>query len=137
MGKIHLDFHERCDGNVQQLVFIKTTKGEIFGGYTEIGFNSRDGSHKDNNAFVFSLYTRKIYNIKTDKTAIYDNQSYGPCFEGNTCIICIYSKMFTVQSHTCSIKDSYFDGITSDFEINNGEQYFNIQEIEVYQILYN
>ena len=45
--------------------------------------------------------------------------------------------MFDDQSHTCKRNESYFTGITSDFEINNGEKYFNIQEIEVYQILYN
>ena len=39
--------------------------------------------------------------------------------------------------HTCEMNQSYFTGITSDFEINNGEKYFIIQEIEVYQILYN
>ena len=76
-GQNSSDFHKRCDGKVQQLVFIKTTKGEIFGGYTEIGFNNRDGSDKDNNAFVFSLFTRKIYNIKRD---ICDYKNYRPCF---------------------------------------------------------
>ena len=136
-GQNSSDFHKKCDGKVQQLVFIKTTKGEIFGGYTEIGFNNRDGAYKDNNAFVFSLFTRKIYNIKRD---ICDYKNYGPCFEGDnesTWIIHIPSKMFVDQSYTCKMNQCYFNGITSDFEINNGEKYFNIQEIEVYQILYN
>ena len=45
--------------------------------------------------------------------------------------------MLADKSKTCERDESYFNGITSDFEINNGEKYFNIQEIEVYQILYN
>ena len=32
-GKRAYDFHNKCDGIVQQLVFIKTVKGEAFGGY--------------------------------------------------------------------------------------------------------
>ncbi len=52
-------------------------------------------------------------------------------------MIHIPSKMFDGQSYICKMSQSYFNGITSDFEINNGEKYFNIQEIEVYQILYN
>lgn len=33
-GKMASDFHKKCNGKVQQLVFIKTVKGEIFGGCT-------------------------------------------------------------------------------------------------------
>ncbi len=91
------DFHKNYDGKVQQLTSIKTTEGEIFGGYTKIGFYNRDGYYKDNNAFFFSFYKRKIYNIKRDKNAIYDIKSYGPCFAGeseSTWIIHIPSKMF-------------------------------------------
>ena len=139
-GQNSSDFHKKCNEKVQQLTFIKITEGEIFGGYTKIGFYSRDGYYKDNNAFVFSFSKRKIYNIKRDKNAIYDFKSYRPCFAGeseSTWIFGIPSKMFDDQSHNCEMNQSYFTGITSDFEINNVEKYFNIQEIEVYKILYN
>ena len=55
-GQNAYDFHRKCDGKVQQLVFIKTTKGEIFGGYTEVGYRSRDSSAKDNNSFFFFFF---------------------------------------------------------------------------------
>ena len=137
-GQLASDFHKKCDGKVQQLVFIKTTEGEIFGGYTKIGFRNRGKAFQDNNAFIFSLFTRKIYNIKKDQNAIMDFQNNGPCFYSNgDYIIYIPSKMFDDLSNTCGISSSYFEGMKMDFEINNGEKYFNIQEIEVYQILYN
>ena len=139
-GQNSSDFHKKCVGKVQQLIFIKTTKGEIFGGYTEEGFYNRDKYYRDNNAFVFSFYKRKIYNIRRDLNAIYDSKSYGPCFAGeseSSWIIYVPSKMLADKSNTCESDKSNFNGITSDFEINNGEKYFNIQEIEVYQILYN
>ena len=47
------DFHEKCRKYVQQLIFIKTVKGEIFGGYTEIGFRSREGKYEDEKHFYF------------------------------------------------------------------------------------
>ena len=37
-GQNSSDFHKKCGGKVQQLTFIKTTEGEIFGGYKKLGF---------------------------------------------------------------------------------------------------
>ena len=132
-------FHSRCDNKVQQLVFIKTTKGEIFGGYTEEGFRSRNGAIVDNNAFVFSFSTKKIYNAKYNEKAILDSSSSGPSFENGYVYgpFSITSNMLEDKLHTCTIKNSNFNGMTFDYEINNGEECFYIQEIEVYQILYN
>ena len=45
--------------------------------------------------------------------------------------------MFEVNSNTCSVSQSHYEGITKDYEINNGECYFIVQEIEVFQILLN
>ena len=131
-------FHSKCDNKVQLLVFIKTTKGEIFGGYTEEGFRSRNSALKDNNAFVFSFSTKKIYNAKYNEKVIYDHSGYGPYFNasGNG-VIDINSNMLHDKSNTCTIKNSYFEGMTIDYELNNGQQCFYIQEIEIYQILYN
>ena len=131
-------FHKKCDRKVQQLIFIKTTKGEIFGGYTEKGFRSRNSYIDDNNAFLFSFLTRKIYNAIYGKNVIYDNSSLGPCFSGNSnCTILIPCNMLEDRSQTNKKSESYFSGMKIDYELNNGEEYFYIQEMEVYQILYN
>ena len=137
-GQNASDFHNKCDGKVQQLIFIKTTEGEIFGGYTKIGFRSRGNAIKDNNAFIFSFVTKKIYNVKYDKNAIWDCKEYGPCFYSNgNYAFYIPNKMFDDNSNTCKKSESHFEGMNIDYEINNGEFNFNIQEIEVYQVLYN
>ena len=131
-------FHSKCDGKVQQLVFVKTTKGEVFGGYTEIGFRSRNDSLVDNNAFVFSFLTKKIYNSKNNMKVILDSSTDGPYFNASSYgAISIYSNMLEDESHTCDIKHSYFKGMSIDYELNNGVKNFFAQEIEVYQILYN
>ena len=137
-GITSASFHKKCDRKVQQLIFIKTTKGEIFGGYTEKGFRSRNSYIDDNNAFLFSFLTRKIYNAIYGKTVIYDSSSLGPCFSGNSnSTILIPNNMLEDQSHTNKKSESHFSGMKIDYELNNGEEYFYIQEIEVYQILYN
>ena len=120
---------------MKQLIFIKTTEGEIFGGYTKEGYRSRNDSIKDSNAFVFSLSKKKIYHSKKSQNAIFDDKSYGPYFSNH--MIHIENKMLENRSETCLASESYFEGITSDYEINNGEKYFYIQEIEIYQVLFN
>ena len=133
------NFHSKCDKKVQQLVFIKTTKGEIFGGYTEEGFRSRNEGIKDNEAFVFSFSTKKIYNPKNNVDTIYDHSNYGPYFNGSALYgtLHIPSNMLEDKSQTCKISCSYFDGMTIDYELNNGKECFYAEEIEVYQILYS
>ena len=136
-GNKSSDFHKKCDGKVQQLIFIKTTKGETFGGYTEIGFRSRGGNYEDNNSFIFSFSTKKIYGVVGGCDAIYDHKDSGPCFSGKEyCTIYIPSKMFDDESYINKRANSNFKGIIMDYEINNGEKTFHVQEIEVYQILY-
>ena len=88
----------------------------------------------DNNAFFFSCDLKKIYNVKKDRTAIFDNPTSGPTFGNSITIICVANKMFDYNCCTCSVNASCFDGISSDYEINAGEQSFRLQEIEVFQI---
>ena len=45
--------------------------------------------------------------------------------------------MLDDKGNTCAALNSVYDGITSDYEINNGEQYFKVNEIEVFQILFS
>ena len=134
-GKNSVNFFEKCVGKKDQLIFIKTTKGEIFGGYTEIGFHDEGKSIKDNNCFLFSYQKKKIYKAKKDKVHIYDGKNYGPCFRGsNYNIINIQSNMFEKYANTCKASESFFEGITSDYELNNGEQNFYINEMECFQL---
>ena len=92
----------------------------------------------DNNAFVFSFSTKKIYNAKYNKEVIGDFSKCGPMFYAYIGgAIKIPSNMIENSSLTCTISESYFDGMTIDYELNNGEHRFYVQEIELYQILYS
>ena len=140
-------FHQKCDNNPQILVLFKTTKGIILGGYTEIGYKGSGYERIDNKAFFFSCDRKKIYKVKQNKTAIYDaikdkynNNIYGPQFGTNTndlAIIYVCNNMLSCQCSTTDIKYSTYEGLNSDYEVNNGERYFYLQEIEVYKILFD
>ena len=121
-------FHNKCDYKDSVLIFIKPTNGKRFGGYTEIGFNSKDGDKYDDNAFVFSLDKMKIYNIKKGNFAIYcQSDLYG--FK-NT--IYLYNNSFTIKNNrNIGGCENY---PCEQFELN-GEDFFLVSEIEVYQVV--
>ena len=45
--------------------------------------------------------------------------------------------MLESESNTCTVVQSHYEGFTKDYELNNGEMYFFIQEIEIFHILQN
>ena len=130
-------FHQKCDNNHQIIVFFKTTKGFVFGGYTEKGYTGNGNGIIDNNAFFFFCDKKKVYKVKQNKTAIYDGLSYGPTFGYCTTIICVLNNFLSYKCCTTTVSSSTFDGLNTDYEITNGEEYFYLQEIEVYKILFD
>ena len=133
-------FHEKCNNNKQILVIYKTKKGIIFGGYTETGFNGGGGMVYDNKSFVFSCNKKKIYKVKHCYPAIFDGNNNGPTFGYDigfySSIINVKDKMLNFQCSTADIKKSTFEGLDIDYELNNGEKYFYLQDIEVFKIIF-
>jgi hypothetical protein len=135
------DFNKNCNGKNNQLIILKTTKGIIFGGYTERGFqNSKEGKIKDDSVFLFSLYNKKIYNIKKGSYAIYEYTEgkygifFGKC-DGNNPIFLGGSNcdMLLYKCYTCPKSNEEYD-FMYDYELSGGEKKFNLEEIEVFQI---
>ena len=93
----------------------------------DIRYKSSETHPLDDNAFVFSFSTKKIYNIKKGNMDICDYKEYGPCFNSNNeNMISISGKMLENKMNTCKISNCLFEGMTIDYEINNGEKYFYI-----------
>ena len=129
-------FHAECDGKKNVLVLIETNEGVRFGGFTSVGFNSTSGATLDNNAFLFSIDKKKIYNVKMDQKAIYCGLNYGPVFLGGGSLNNIYigGKHFLKEiCNTCVLKDNHYD-IKYDFELNNSKQFFYISNLEIFQV---
>ena len=129
-------FHQKCNSIPETISIIQTTKGYKFGGYTEQTWeNHSNGSYIiDNKSFVFSIDHMKIYNHVQGTDAILHNNNFGPSF-----YYCIHLKKdFSKNENETSGKNSanyHYSGFNRDYELNDGEQYFSVAEIEVFQII--
>ena len=123
-------FHEKCDKHQMTLVLVETTKGRRFGGFTTKTWDGNCLKKVDNDAFVFSLDTKKIYDIRHNEYAIGGYPKFGPVFFG--CQIRIYDEFFKKGGTTCQRGLNY--KTKKDYELNNGEQTYIVKEIEVYDV---
>mgnify|MGYP002624472679 CR=1 FL=1 len=130
------DYHNKCDGKTNTLCVIQTRKGCQFGGYTEVTIDSSGSDYKDPNAFVFSLNKNKIYeNLRKEDSAVCHNKNWGPIFRNDA--FAVWDKnFFSYSKHRLGRKSQLLFGVMNeDYEINNGEEYFGIRELEVFQII--
>ena len=128
-------FHQKCNSIPQTVSIVQTTKGYKFGGYAEKTWENHNGIWiKDDKSFVFSIGHMKIYNNVQGKEAILHNNDYGPSFCG-----CIQIKKDFSNNQNCTWNknnaNQYFSGFNRDYELNDGEQYFSLTEIEVFQVV--
>ena len=128
------NFHLKCDNYRNTLVIIETKKGLIFGGFTSQTWDGDGVDKKDKNAFCFSLDKKKIYNSIKGKNAIYACPDFGPAFEN--CIFEIKDKCFTYGGLCSDDSGKYFDNHEIECEINNGEEQFDVEDIEVFFVLF-
>ena len=130
VGDRAMTFHQHCDNIDISLVLIETTKGVRFGGFTTKTWEGNCQQKLDNDAFVFSIDKNKIYEIIKNEMAIGCYPKFGTVFFG--CQIRIYDNFFNKNSTTCHKKLNF--KTTEDYELNNGEQYFIVKDIEVYSV---
>ena len=77
------DFHREFDGVAKTVTIVKTTNGNIFGGYTDLPWCSNaDGKrYIASNAFIFSLVNgRNQPFIAYVDCSVWCQTSWGPCF---------------------------------------------------------
>ena len=124
-------FYNKVEGKRKTLSFIKTKKGIRFGCYLDIDFKRGNGHTKDNKSFVFSIDRKKIYNNTGDYQI------------NNGCnVINLYDQPIWVKDNFLSNNNSYtskttarsFSGFEKDYELNNYEEHFTVEELEVFQI---
>ena len=140
-------FHQKCDNIKGTLTIMKTSKGMRFGGYTECTWNAdpkKGGQNKkDNNGigFCYSLDLFKIYNNTNEaNSTIRCYEKEGPDFYGGDCYM--FDIYFPINSNTniytgYTVKNNSFGKFEKDYEINNGESKFVLQELEIFQVLYD
>ena len=127
-------FHQKCYGIPKTITLVKTVKGLIFGGYIDKEWDSNFGwISGDENCFIFSFDLKKIYKpIKGEPKYSFDS-NYGPNFSE----FGIGKNLFEKSSLNVQTKQNankYFIEFNSDYEINGGEQEFQVKELEIFQI---
>ena len=123
------EFHNKCDNKGTTIVFIETTKGYKFGGYTELQWDISNKLKKDKSTFIFSFNKKQKYIAIKDSDSIYCSNSEGPRFGSS-----IYPEIYIPNS--LNKGESYNETFLSSRELTNGEQYWDIKELEVYKITY-
>ena len=129
--------HELCDNKQNVLIIMKSETGYIFGGYSKVGFKVNNNCEYkiDNNCFLFSLNLKKIYPVIKDKNVIcHIYETYGLCFY---CSLAFYNN-FISGNEGAQIYNSiqrYFNGFENTYEMNGGQNYFKLNELEVFQLL--
>ena len=150
------DFHSRCDGKPNTLTIVKSTSGNIFGGYTiipweSIAYDVENGYEYDNSAFIFSLvnkenrplifeHTYECENIKEDvaRGSVWSSSEDGPTFGGGHDLY-ISNRSNTNKSSVSHLGNTYTHpdypkGSKRTKAILAGSQSFQVDEIEVFQL---
>ncbi|RGB27413.1 hypothetical protein C1646_819777 [Rhizophagus diaphanus] len=125
-------FHELCDGNVNNVTFIKV-KGteEILGGYNPLEWTSSGSWSKTRDSFIFSFKNRNIsdaiLSIVTNENYALDNSAIcGPQFGRD---LIINSNGYANFSVICCKKNFY------EKSIRDTEDDFSIEDYEVFQMI--
>jgi hypothetical protein len=133
-------FHTNCDNKPNTLTVIKSTNGNVFGGYTEKTWNHALNYKADPNSFIFSLINKLNEPIKikwSQGNGINFGKSYGPTF-GNTDLYIADKSNTNINSYS-NLGHSYTHP-DYRFETNEAKSFlagsynFQVSEIEVYTL---
>ena len=122
------EFHRLCDNKGPTIIFIETAKGYIFGGYTELDWDMSSSFKTDNSTFLFSINNKAKYTRRNNMCSIYCRNDLAPSFGGdkNPDIFCMGSCR---KGQICNCNT-----FANSKELNNGESFFDVKEMEVYKI---
>ena len=132
-GSSFLDFHNKCDYKGITVVFIETTKGYKFGGYTELQWDNYSRGKRDKSTFLFSLNNREKYTARNNNDSIYCHSNCCPWF-GNSS----YPEIYFVNTLNKGMSYEYSQSNTFLLgrKLTNGEEYWDVKELEVHKIIY-
>ena len=126
-GDILNSINYRVEGKRKILTIIKTKKGIRFGCYFDIAFQQGKTMENDNKSFYFSIDRKKIYNNNPENNQI-NNSSNQP--------MNLSDNFLSNNNSYANLKDNItsFSGFEKEYELNDFEQYFTVEELEVFQI---
>jgi hypothetical protein len=135
------EFHRGCDGQANTLTVILDTKGNIFGGFIPVEWESQYCVKADDNLKSFLFTLKNPHNVPARKfaldaekkgKAIYCDSTRGPCFYGlGVCGDCnTHSRNYVLNWGGCYINDTQLKPNL----FFTGSEHFQVKEIEIFEI---
>ena len=133
-GDDYETFHRLCDKKGPTLILIKSKEGFIVGGYTPLNWDEHSGWIKDDQTFVFSFSKNKIYRkISKNSDSIWCTK-YGPYFAEIG--FREKGKKNMSQGYFYYSKNLYFENFNEIIPNEGKDKYFDVEEVEIYNILF-
>ena len=129
-GESFKTFHQKCDNKGSTMTIIETDNHMIFGGYTDLNWDTSNIKKNDKDTFLFSFNHRKKYPKRNDNYSIYCSDTQGPKFGNGPQIY--FDKNFRQGLSDSTEANSFV--LNNKFV--NGEHSWNTKELEVFQIIY-
>ena len=131
-GDTKKDFDKKCLNIQPTLVLIKNKFGNRFGGFTTQNWNyDKESDKKDPLSFIFSLDSKKKYNLGNNNRRAIHTKNYVIYF-GNA-DFCLGEKFLTEKTGWCNSGGGFFE---NEGRYLSTEDRFVVQEFELYQVLY-
>ena len=70
-----VDFHSRCDNKGATITIVRTSTGNIFGGYASLPWGGGSSYTNDSKAFLFSVSLAAKYEVTMASYALQNNTS--------------------------------------------------------------
>ena len=125
------DFHEKCDGKSNTIVFVQAKNGRRFGGFTEAKWDKSNSYKNSPNGFLFSLDNKELFYNKKNECDIYCCGEKGPIF-GDGHDLFIDDNCNRTNNNSDDTNHSY-DTLGKEYALA-GTKYFYVEDYEVYQL---
>ena len=135
-------FHNKCDNQGPTICLCENEKGNIFGGYASIPWDSSGKNKSANGSFLFTLSNiydtppTKYPNTQNYDWAVYHGIKFGPIFGGNNDLRIADNFLNNKQSY-CILGYSYPDILGKGNSVFSGDvntNNFRLKELEVFKL---
>ena len=123
----------------EDLIFlVKTTESRKFGGYAHEKFKKEEFIQKDKKAFLFNLDKKKIYKSKGKSFSIWRGSNTKDSINfGTGTDLKIYHRYKSQDSKTFQTNNDYDYDSKDERLALNGNESFQIENLEIYKVLFN
>ena len=125
-------FHNKCNGVINTVTFVKAKNGRKFGGFASKSWHSSNQWISDDKAFLFSFYYYECYYYNSGSNWIYGSSSYGPLWGAG---YDLYLASGCLSNNTSTTKQSSSYNYNGKTFTLSGENNFRAEDYETYELI--